>query len=68
MAPAKRNPEAGGLGARKADVLLATAKNSSENNRSLADLQALFVARRSRVSLALATVIASHAFETRRRA
>jgi hypothetical protein len=59
-----RNPGAGDAGARKSDQL-ATAIGS-EHNRSLVDLQALFVERRLRVPPALATTIAMLAFYGRR--
>jgi len=64
MALAKRNPDAGGVGGRKA-VWLTTA-NSSDNKPSLIDFQANFVAQRFRVPLAIAAVIAAHAFYGRR--
>jgi hypothetical protein len=66
MAPTTRNPGAGDAGARKCDLVGTTIV--SDLTPSLVDLQVNYVARRLRVPLALATVIASHAFETRRRA
>jgi hypothetical protein len=65
MVSSKRNPSAGGAGARKA-VLLTTA-NASENKPSLADLQANFVSRRFAVPVAIAAAIAAIAFENGRR-
>ena len=64
MTISTRNPEAGGLGARKADLL--TTEIGSDNTPSLIDFQATFVAQRFRVPLAIAAVIAAHAFYGRR--
>jgi hypothetical protein len=66
MAPTKRNPGAGGAGARKCDLVGTTIV--SEVTPSLVDLQASFVSRRLRVPPALATTIAMLAFDHRRRA
>ena len=66
MAPEKRNPGAGDAGARKCDLF--GSRVDSEFSNYLIDFQVNFVARRLRVPPALATTIAMHAFETRRRA
>jgi len=66
MTSSKRNPGAGDAGARKCDLF--GSRVDSEFSNYLIDFQVNFVARSLRVPLALATVIASHAFETRRRA
>ena len=62
MAPAKRNPEAGGLGARKADLLLATAKNSSENIQLHRLLQVRRLVERFGLSPTRAALVARLAF------
>jgi hypothetical protein len=64
MAPEKRNPGAGDAGARKCDLF--GSRVDSEFINYLIDFQVNFVARRLRVPLALAAVIASHAFCGRR--
>ena len=64
MASTKRNPRAGGAGARKNDLV--GTKVDSELTRSILDFQANFVAQRFRVPLAIAAVIAAHAFYGRR--
>jgi hypothetical protein len=64
MAPEKRNPSAGDAAARKCDLF--GSRVDSEFSNYLIDFQVNFVARRLRVPLALAAVIASHAFYGRR--
>jgi hypothetical protein len=66
MASSKRNPSAGGAGARKADQL--TTAITSENKPALIDLQAAHVSRRHALPLAIAALIASIAFDNGRRA
>jgi hypothetical protein len=64
MAPEKRNPGAGDAGGRKCDLF--GSRVDSEFSNYLIDFQVNFVARRFRVPLAIAAVIAAHAFCGRR--
>jgi hypothetical protein len=66
MVISTRSPAAGDGGARKCDLF--GSRVDSEFSNYLIDFQVNFVARRLRVPPALATTIAMHAFETRRRA
>jgi hypothetical protein len=66
MGQIKRNPSAGGAGARNADHIGSLI--ASENKPSLADLQAYYVSRRFAVSTSMAMLITALVFHNGRRA